>query len=356
MEYVKWLKDIRKEDLPFVGGKNANLGEMIHAGIPVPPGFAVTTYAFEEFMNIHKLKDKVYKMLSDLDVKDTEKLNKICNEIREMIESKEMPMEIEDWIGEYYRILSRDCRIPALPVAVRSSATAEDLPDASFAGQQDTFLWVRGIDNVLTYVKKCWSSLFNPRAVAYRIGKGFDHTKVSLSVVVQKMVNSWAAGVMFTLDPVTGDLSKISIDAAYGFGEGIVSGECTPDHYVVDKVTFEIVEKKISPKEFYYVLDPETQKVIKKENPRERQNQQCLIDEDIVNLAKIGKKVEDYYGRPMDIEWAIDKDLPIAGNILILQARPETVWSEKKKKEKVLGKKSGLDLLINRAMNPFKLK
>jgi pyruvate,water dikinase len=354
METVVWLHDVGKEDLPLVGGKNASLGEMLRSGIPVPPGFAVTTRAYEEFLEAGKIRGAMIHALQGLHPDDVGQVNQASRRIRSLVEGAEISLEMEDEIGEFYRRLSRKCHMPALPVAVRSSATAEDLPGASFAGQQETYLWVRGIDEVLLHIRKCWASLFTPRAIAYRVKMGFAHESVSISVGVQKMVNSWTAGVMFTLNPTSGDPSRIIIDANWGFGESVVGGECTPDHFEVDKVTLEIAARTISRKECYFTTDMETQTVKKLPLPEERRSEQCMIDEDVLNLARIGKRIEQHYGEPMDVEWAIDKDLPSAGNILILQSRPETVWS-RKRKEPVLGRKSGFELFVERAMTPVKV-
>jgi len=215
-------------------------------------------------------------------------------------------------------------------VAVRSSATAEDLPGASFAGQQDTFLWIRGVDHILEHVKKCWSSLFTARAIYYRAKMGFPHDKVEISVGVQKMANAWTAGVMFTLNPATGDPASIAIDANWGFGESVVSGECTPDNFIINKITDDIIKKSIGHKTILYTRDPEHHCVVKQAVPSERTDTQCVIDEDAIKLAQVGKRIEKHYGRAMDIEWAIDKDTPGKAKIMILQSRPETVWSDKK--------------------------
>ncbi len=354
MSRIVWLDQLGKEHVVLVGGKNASLGELMRAGIPVPPGFALTTNAYQEFVTASDLQGKINQILNDMEQQDPASMEKASLEIRALMECAPISMEVEDDIGEAYRRLSRMCQVPALPVAVRSSATAEDLSDASFAGQQDTFLWIRGMDDLLLHVKRCWSSLFSARAIGYRVRMGFPHEGVSISVGIQKMVNSWNAGVMFTLDPATGDLSRIVIDANWGFGESVVSGECTPDQFVVDKVSMQIMSRTISRKHCYFTTDPETQSVIKVPIPEERQENQCMLDEDVVNLAKIGKAVEAHYGRPMDIEWAIDKDLMAPGNVLILQSRPETVWSQRKTGP-LLGKKSGLDLLMERAMKPFRV-
>ena len=235
--------------------------------------------------------------------------------------------EIEDQVAECYRKLSLRCGMPAAPVAVRSSATAEDLVDASFAGQQDTYLWIRGIDEVLHHMRRCISSLYTGRAIAYRANKGFDDERLAISVGVQKMANAYTAGVMFTVHPTNGDRSVIVIDSNFGFGESVVSGEVTPDHFVVNKVTLDIIDRTISQKLVCYTVDPHEQVSRAMEVPYERQKVQSLIDDEITELAWMGKQIEKHYGRAMDIEWAVDKDLPAGGNIFILQARPETVWS-----------------------------
>jgi len=354
MDLIRWFEEIGKEDLGLVGGKNASLGELLRAQIPVPPGFAITTRAFDIFLEEANIKGEIQKLLREIRPDSPQSIEESASQIKHLIEGSRISWELEDEIGAAYRKLSRMCQTPALPVAVRSSATSEDLPDASFAGQQDTFLWVRGMDDLLDRIKRCWASLYGPRALAYRIQMRFPHEKISMSVGIQKMVNSWNAGVMFTLDPATGDPSKIVIDANWGFGESVVSGECTPDQFVVDKVTMEIVSKRISRKHCYFTTDFETQTVQKIPIPEERQENQCMLDEDVMRLAEIGRKIELHYGKPMDIEWAIDKDLMAPGNVLILQSRPETVWSQRKRSP-VIGPKSGFDLLMERAMRPFKV-
>ncbi|ADC64274.1 pyruvate phosphate dikinase PEP/pyruvate-binding protein [Ferroglobus placidus DSM 10642] len=354
MKYVKWFDEISKEDVGIAGGKGANLGEMVKAGFPIPPGFVITINAFEEFLEGAKERGKkaqIARIISEVDVKNTEELEKVSALAREIVESTPIPEKIEEEIREAYRKL---CEIVGeeVAVAVRSSATAEDVPDASFAGQQETYLWIKGEDEVVKHVLKCWSSLYTPRAIAYRATKGFDHYEVSIAVVVQKMVNSRSSGVMFTLNPTNGDESQIVIESAWGLGEAIVSGEVTPDRFVVDKVTKEILDRTISPKLVWCVY--KDGKVVHEEVPEDLREKPSLSDEEIVYLAEIGKKIEEHYSHPMDIEWAIDKDFDFPKNVFILQARPETVWSQKKK-EPVIGKKSGFDLLMERALTPFKI-
>jgi len=328
---VCWLEDCNKDSLLLVGGKNASLGELINADIRVPPGFAVTTEGYRRFIDESNLAADILDPLDGLAHDDLTKLEEVSRTIREKIEAAPFSIEFEDEIAEYYRRLSNRCQVPAVPVAVRSSATAEDLPDASFAGQQDTFLWIRGVDNLLLHVKRCFSSLFTARAISYRIKMDFDHADVEISVGVQKMANSFAAGVLFTINPTTGDRSSIVINSSFGFGEAVVSGEVTPDEFLVNKVSLEVLQRTITTKEIYYTVDHENHESRVQELPAERRNVQSIVDEEIAELARMGKLIEQHYGRPMDIEWAVDNDMPAGGNVFILQARPETVWSSKPK-------------------------
>jgi pyruvate,water dikinase len=239
-------------------------------------------------------------------------------------------------------------------VAVRSSATAEDLPTASFAGQQDTYLWMTGTDRVIESVRKCWASLYTPRAISYRVKNDFPHEKVLISVGVQKMVNSRAAGVMFTLNPTDGDISKVVIEGSWGLGETVVSGSVNPDKFVVDKVMGEVNERTISTKHIECVFDVEKGETVDADVNEGRQCACCLEDREIRELVKTAKAIETHYGRAMDIEWAIDKDFSFPENIFIVQARPETVWSQRKK-ESVLGKKTGRQLLMEQEMKRIRL-
>ncbi|HYD75163.1 PEP/pyruvate-binding domain-containing protein [Ramlibacter sp.] len=324
---VCWFEDCHKDDVPLVGGKCASLGELINAGVRVPPGFALTTEGFRRFIAAAGVAEAVRTLLAGVDTADLAALEAASVRIRRTIEAQPFPEELEDEVAECYRQLSLRCGLPAVPVAVRSSATAEDLADASFAGQQDTYLWIRGIDAVLHHMRRCISSLYTARAIAYRAARGIDDDTLAISVGVQKMANAFAAGVMFTIHPANGDRSVIVIDSNFGFGESVVSGEVTPDHFVVNKVTLDIIHRTVSRKLVCYTVDPKAQASIAVEVPSERQQVQSLIDDEITELAWMGKRIEKHYGRPMDIEWAVDKDLPSGGNIFILQARPETVWS-----------------------------
>ena len=289
---VCWFEECNKDSVDLVGGKCSSLGELINAGVRVPPGFALTTHGFRQFMRDAGIQSAMGELLGGLDHEDMDKLEDASRVIREMIESCPISIELEDLVAECYRKLSVRCCVPAVPVAVRSSATAEDLPGASFAGQQDTYLWIRGIDDVLHHVRRCISSLYTGRAIAYRMKMGFPHEQVAISVGIQKMANSFSAGVMFTIHPTNGDRSVIVIDSNFGFGESVVSGEVTPDHFVVNKVALDIMERIISTKEICYTVDLKAQKSVATEIPFERQNVQSIIDDEVTELAWMGKKIE----------------------------------------------------------------
>ncbi|MCW3976898.1 MAG: phosphoenolpyruvate synthase [Candidatus Bathyarchaeota archaeon] len=330
---ILWFEELGKEDIPLVGGKNANLGEMTRAGISVPPGFAITAEAYREFITETNIAEKIYRIVEETvtDIKDPKQYEEASKKVRQLIESTEMPGRIEKAIQANYNELSKRTKTSEIFVAVRSSATAEDLPDASFAGQQETYLNVKGADELVRKTVKCWSSLFTPRAIFYRTEKGFRHEEVLISVGVQKMVNSKVAGVTFTINPVSGESNQIVIEANWGLGESVVSGAVTPDDYVVNKSTLQIIEKRIAKKTIEYIQDPETGRTIHAEIDIKRQKIPCLADEEVVKLAEIAKQIEEHYGDPQDIEWAIDRNLPFPENIYIVQSRPETVWSLKKK-------------------------
>ena len=313
---IVWFNEVTKRDVPTVGGKGANLGEMTNANIPVPPGFIVTADAYFNFIKRSKLTDKIRHLLQPLDPGNSKQLQQIATQIKQLILDTPMPPELAREIQQAYIKMGRGL------VAVRSSATAEDLPEASFAGQQRTFLNVEGEGEVVAAVQGCWASLFEPRAIFYRHQQGFDHFKVGIAVPVQKMVQSQASGVMFTIEPVTSDGSRIVIEAVYGLGEAIVSGEMTPDLYIVDKEGIRITSKKIAKQEQQLIRNQATD--VKEANiwvpvSPTRQNQQKITDDEIIELATIGKQLEEHYQFPQDIEWAKeDKE------IFIVQTRPVT--------------------------------
>ncbi|UCE15878.1 MAG: phosphoenolpyruvate synthase [Candidatus Bathyarchaeota archaeon] len=331
------FEEVGKEDVSIVGGKVANLGEMLQAGIPVPPGFAVTAQAYQKFITETGIAEKIYKVIEETvtDVNVPQQFEEASKGVRKIIESTPVPREIRKAIENAYEELNKKMKSTQVFVAVRSSATAEDLPGASFAGQQETYLNVRGDRELVQKTVRCWSSLFTPRAIYYRSQKGFKHEQVLISVGVQTMVDAKVAGVAFTINPVTGEQNQIVIEANWGLGESVVSGAVTPDNYVVDKKTLKIIDRKISKKVTEYVLNPKTGKTIHANVPTERQQQPCLTDEEIVKLAELVKHIEKHYGNPQDIEWAIDRDLPLPKNILIVQSRPETVWSTNKAAPKI---------------------
>src|SRR5512142_1450072 len=248
MAYVLGFEEVGKASLPMVGGKNASLGEMLKAGIRVPPGFAITTDSYLELVTSAGIADEIQSILAKVNPDDVTSLDDACARIQALILSAKMPESIAHAIDENYCELCSTCCADDLPVAVRSSATAEDLPNASFAGQQDTYLWVKGVDAVMQMAQKCWASLFTARAIGYRVKMNFPHDKVLISVGVQKMVNSRTSGVMFTLDPLNGDRSKVVVEGSWGFGEAVVSGSVTPDKFVVDKVCYEVNERTVSAK------------------------------------------------------------------------------------------------------------
>lgn len=325
-KYIVWFDEVNKDDISLVGGKGANLGEMTSARIPVPPGFIVTSEAYFEFLKTSKLAGEIRKLLQNLDVNDSKKLQEISSTIKSRFAALSMPEDLANQIKVAYQKLGGGL------VAVRSSATAEDLPEASFAGQQRTFLNVKGEDAVVAAVLGCWASLFESRAIFYRQQHGFDHFKVGIAVPVQKMVQSKASGVMFTSEPVTNDHTKILIEAIYGLGEAIVSGDVTPDQYLVDKATWEIVDKKISHQEWQLVRNTgkaakDLELTIRVPVPISRQGRQKLAYKDIIALAKIGKTIEDHYKVPQDIEWAKED-----GQLFILQTRPITTLKPKEEK------------------------
>ena len=324
-----WFDEIHKEDVHMVGGKSASLGEMTSkTNVPVPYGFATSAYAYRYFMEKSGLNEIIKNLLDELpDVEESAQLRKVCRQIREAIMKGKMPDDLQNAIGAAYKELADRTGEEQPFVAVRSSATAEDLPDASFAGQQDTYLNVRGTEEIIEKIKECYASTFTDRAVYYRSSKGFEHMDVALSAVVQMMVFSKSSGVMFTVDIVTGNDKDILIEAAWGLGEYVVQGVVTPDCYVVAKEHCEINSREITEKTIMLVRNPgggvEEMKV-----PAENIKAQVLTDAQIKELASYAKDIEKHYGCYMDIEWGVDER---TGKLWILQARPETVWSRRKK-------------------------
>lgn len=318
---ILWFKDISLADRPSVGGKGGSLGELVSAHIPVPNGFVVTTNAFTTFLDVldreHGIRDKV----AQLDPEDVTTLNQVTSECRTLVEQTPPPVAISEAIIVAYHELGK-----GMPVAVRSSATSEDSEEASFAGLQDTYLWQKGDAQLLDSLRKCWASLYNPESVAYRLKLDLPEEQLAMAVVVQTMVNSRCSGVMFTRSPTTGDKSVITIEGSWGLGSSIVSGEVTPDKYVINKITGEVTKRDVASKLIEHIPD-ENGGITELPVSDERQNLTCIDDEELAELAAVAKRIEKHYGIAQDIEWSIDQD----GNIMLLQSRPETVWASKDK-------------------------
>lgn len=329
--FVLWFDELKREDVALVGGKSSSLGEMTSStNVPVPYGFATTAYGYRYFMQKTGLEDKIRTALDALDdVENSVLLRQVTASIREMICQAPMPDELAEAIRNAYIELGKKAGEVNPFVAVRSSATAEDLPDASFAGQQDTYLNVRGADLIIQKVKECYASTFTDRATYYRVKQGFDHMSVALSAAIQMMVYSKAAGVMFTVDLVTGNDDNILIEGSYGLGEYVVGGIVTPDNFTVNKKDMTIVKRMINDKNIALVRQ-EQGDTVEIKVPEEKAKAQVISDKQILELASYAKAIEKHYGCYMDMEWGVDER---NGKIWILQARPETVWSQKNKKK-----------------------
>lgn len=320
--HILEFKDIRRTDISLAGGKGANLGEMVYAGIPVPDGFCVTAKAYFDFLDSTSLKQKILTELAGLDTEDSKELQASAKRVRTAILAANMPEELAKEIKSAYHSL---CGEHDKFVAVRSSATAEDLPDASFAGQQETFLNVKGWQDVVDNVQRCWASLFTARAIFYRVQNGFSHLKVGIAVPVQLMIQSEISGILFTVNPVTNNTGEVSIEAAFGLGQPVVSGELTPDQYIVRKENEKIAYRFVAKQTWQFT------KAGKVPVSTKYQQAQKLSNKQIVALAKIGIKIEEHYKHPQDIEWGIEDN-----KIYIVQSRPVTTLKEKKTTKEVL--------------------
>ncbi|PIR06165.1 MAG: phosphoenolpyruvate synthase [Candidatus Komeilibacteria bacterium CG11_big_fil_rev_8_21_14_0_20_36_20] len=336
-KFILWFKEIGIKDVPKVGGKNASLGEMYSKltkkGVAIPNGFAVTAGGYDYFITSQGVKNKIKQILKDLNTHDIHNLQARAKAVREAILEADFPKDLEEQIFASYQILSKQYKSKNVDVAVRSSATAEDLPDASFAGQQDTYLNVEGEKELLDACRRCMASLFTDRAISYRADKGFDHFKVKLSITVQKMVRSDLAvsGVMFSIDTESGFRNAVLINAIYGLGEYIVQGMVNPDEYYVFKPTLlknyqPIISKSLGLKKKKLVYDSKAKSNTKNLLvSKEDQNKFALSDKEVLQLAKWAAQIEEHYQKPMDLEWAKDGR---TGKLFIVQARPETVRSQ----------------------------
>src|SRR3989339_400846 len=319
---ILWFKEVGIGDITLVGGKNASLGEMIQQltpkGINIPDGFATTAKAYFDFLEKAGIKEKIKEILRDIDVSDIKNLQEKGRAVRALIARSHLPEDLEKEISDAYSLMSREYGEKQTDVAVRSSATAEDLPNASFAGQQETYLNVRGDASLLVHIRRAWASLFEPRAIYYRHTQGFDHAKVGLAVPIQLMVQSDYSGIMFTVNPLTNSKEEVSIEAAFGLGQPVVSGEVTPDQYIVNKKSGKITSRYLAKQTWQLTLAGNTP-ISKK-----YQQVQKLTNKQIVELAQIGIKIEEHYKRPQDIEYGIED-----GRIFIVQSRPVTTLIQK---------------------------
>lgn len=320
MKPALWFSEVGIADRPTVGGKGGSLGELTRAGIAVPDGFVATTAAFELFLEGLEAREAIRPLVEALDPDDLAAATALSQKLRARVMEEPMPPAVEAALTQAHAELCADGQ----PVAVRSSATTEDAEDASFAGLQDTFLWVLSAADMAAKVRECWGSLYSVESMVYRRKQDFPEAGVAMAVVIQRMVDARCAGVMFTRSPTTGDKSVITIEGAWGLGSSVVSGEVTPDRWVVGKITGDISVRDISHKHARQVPAPGGG-IIEVENEPELTDAPCLTDEQLLALREVGRKVERHYGRPQDIEWALDQQ----GNILLLQSRPETVWSVK---------------------------
>ena len=338
-KYTKRFEELRSTDRPTVGGKCASLGEMVQAQLPVPAGFAVTVDAYEDFRDTQGRRQKLMDIVTGVDPHNATSLQAAHDQAIELILAAELPAEIHDEIAQAYLQLSRetaarrgDTETDRIAVAVRSSSVDEDSDAASFAGQQETYLWVTGVEDVIAKVRECWASLYTPQAVAYRSGmpetEGMEASKIS--VAVQLMADADVAGVTFTVSPRTGDRSVVAINASWGLGQAVVSGEVTPDEYWLSKVGPKITERRIARKDHEYVPNPEGTGIVFREVDEARREVACLSDEEIFQLCEIGVRVEKHYGFPQDIEWALERHSDGTSHVMLLQARPETHWKKRR--------------------------
>lgn len=325
--YIRWFPELSLADRSAVGGKSASLGELTRAGVPVPPGFVVTTAAFEEFLARIDPDGRIRREVAGLDGADTVRVATAGERIRTHIRASQMPPQVSAAILEAFASLDGGGRGA---VAVRSSATCEDSSEASFAGLQDTYLWTLGEAQLLDRVRACWASLYNSESIAYRRRLALPEERLAMAVVVQQMVDALCAGVLFTRSPTTGDRSVVVIEGSWGLGSSIVSGEVTPDRYVVNKVTGEILNRSISEKRIEHVPERDGGGVREIAVDGPRRNESCLDDETVCSLWRMARKVEQHYGSPQDIEWAVPRATGPSG-ICLLQSRPETAWAGRQK-------------------------
>jgi len=359
MGHIVWFERYTSADRCAVGGKNASLGELTCAGLPVPPGFAVTAAAYSRARDAAGLTGPLVALVAAADPDQARSVAEAGRAARALVASMPLPDHLDAEVREAYAQLCGRCRADDVPVAVRSSATCEDQPDASFAGEHDSYLWVRGADDVLSNLRRCWASLFTDRAISYRRQMGYPETGLAMGVVVQKMVQPRAAGVAFTLNPRDGDRSQVAIDASWGFGEAVVGGEVNPDNFLVDKVIGEVSQRIVSHKEVEYRLTG-ADRVERAPVDQARQDIPSLTDEEIKAVAALARRAEKHYGCPQDVEWAVEDGAgaPAAGAavVLLLQSRPETVWSRKPPRRAATAGGSYMDSIVSSLVAPLHAK
>jgi phosphoenolpyruvate synthase/pyruvate phosphate dikinase len=328
VQHTRPLHELRRDDEPHFGGKSASLGELLAADIPVPPGFALSTRAFDGFLVQAGLTDTIAEAMANVEPGDRDGVAAAARTISEAMQRAPVPDSVRAELGARYAELAEAAGIAEPPVAVRSSALGEDSQDATFAGQQETYLWVRGVDQVCDAVRDCWVSLYSPTAVAYRSRLGHALQDAAMGVTVQLMVDAERSGVMFTCNPVSGDRSMVAINASWGLGLAVVGGEVTPDDYLVSKVTREVVRAHINSKQLEYVPDPDGSGTVRVQIPPDRQDLRCLDDGSLGALVAIGRRVERHFGAPQDIEWAIARSGELPESLFVLQSRPVTALPE----------------------------
>jgi pyruvate,water dikinase len=340
--FVRWFASIGLADRGAVGEKGASLGELDRAGIRVPPGFVVTTAGFERMLAALEAGGPIRKRIAALDPGDSPGVRNACAEIRERIESAPFPTELHAVLVEACRELNDRDR--DVPVAVRSSATSEDNADANFAGLQDTYLWVRGLEGIIHCVRSCWASLYNVESVNYRLRSRLPEQSVSMGVIVQRMVNAHCSGVMRTRSPANGDPSIVAIEGSWGLGSCVASGEVTPDRFLVSKVTGELMNRTVSEKLIQHLPDTIAGGVRREPVPDELRSVQCLTDSQVSELAQVAKRVERHYGGAQDIEWAIGHG---ERGVYVLQSRPETLWVDRDAAPAAAPARAALDQVVS---------
>jgi pyruvate,water dikinase len=344
---VLHFSEVGLGDVATVGGKGASLGELLRAGIRVPTGFSVATAAFRQAVEHLVVGGQpIPARVAALDPADPATLAAVSAELRAAVESAPLPAEVAAAVTTAYAALCEECGDSSLPVAVRSSATSEDSAEASFAGLQDTYLWVRGADWVLEHVRRCWASLYSVESVTYRLRRSIPEDDLGMAVVVQRMVGARSSGVMFTRSPLSGDKSVVAIDASWGLGSAVVSGDVTPDSFIVSKVTGEM-KKAVATKTRWHRPDPSGYGVVETDVPGELQDKPSISDDEIAELVAIARTVEAHYGCPQDIEWAVAETAPAGENVFLLQSRPETVWAEKDRIRKAAPAARPFDHVLN---------